>query len=104
MKAVILIAVTLLVVAGEVALHVSHAQQTGIKRTDREQALDWARRQHVLSWELRSAANLARLRLRQGRRAQARNVLAPVRRRFTEGFRTAVLVRTDALLKQLAES
>ena len=34
MKAVILIAVTLLVVAGEVALHVSHAQQTGIKRTD----------------------------------------------------------------------
>ena len=69
-----------------------------------EQALDWARRQHVLSWELRSAASLARLRLRQGRRAQARNVLAPVRRRFTEGFRTADLVRTDALLKQLAES
>ena len=67
-----------------------------------DKALDLARRQQVLSWELRSALSLARLRLLQGRRVHARNVLAPVHRRFTEGFETADLVAAAALLKGLA--
>jgi len=65
------------------------------------QAFDWARRQGALSLELRSATSLARLHHREGRTTQARKVLAPVYRRFTEGFGTADLVTAKALLDTL---
>jgi predicted ATPase len=65
------------------------------------QALECARRQDALSWELRSATSLARLYHRQGRTTQARKVLAPVYRRFTEGFKTADLLAANALLDAL---
>ncbi len=65
------------------------------------QALEWGRRQDALSWELRSATSLARLYHRQGRTTQARKVLAPVYRRFTEGFQTADLLAAKALLDAL---
>ena len=65
------------------------------------QALEWGQRQGALSWELRSATSLARLYHRQGRTPQARNVLAPVYRRFTEGFTTADLLAANALLDTL---
>ena len=65
------------------------------------QALEWGRRQDALSWELRSATSLARLYHRQGRTPQARKVLAPVYRRFTEGFKTADLLAAKALLDAL---
>jgi tetratricopeptide (TPR) repeat protein len=65
------------------------------------QALEWGRRQDALSWELRSATSLARLYHRQGRTTQARKVLAPVYRRFTEGFKTADLLAAKALLDTL---
>jgi len=45
--------------------------------------------------------SLARLYHRQDRTAAARKVLAPVYRRFTEGFKTADLVAANALLKSL---
>ena len=66
-----------------------------------KQALEWGRRQDALSWELRSATSLARLYRRQGRTTQARKVLAPVYRRFTEGFTTADLLAANALLDAL---
>ena len=44
----------------------------------------------ALSWELRSAMSLARLWSGQQRVSQARKLLAPVYRRFTEGFETAI--------------
>jgi predicted ATPase len=66
-----------------------------------EQALALARRQEVLSWELRCATSLARLRHRQHRTSLARQTLAPVYRRFTEGFQTADLVSAAALLDAL---
>ena len=50
-----------------------------------------ARRQQAKSQELRAAMNLARLWQRQGRRAEARELLAPVYDWFTEGFDTAAL-------------
>ena len=50
------------------------------------QALDWARRQGALSWELRAATSLARLMHDQGRAADASALLQPVYDRFTEGF------------------
>ena len=64
------------------------------------QALDWARRQSALSWELPAAASLARLR-DQGRSANAVALLQPVYDRFTEGFDTADLKAAKALLDAL---
>jgi predicted ATPase len=66
-----------------------------------QQALDVARRQGALSWELRSAMSLARLWRGQQRVSQARKLLAPVYRRFTEGFGTADLVTAKTLLQTL---
>ena len=61
-------------------------------------ALDVARHQGALSWELRSAMSLARLWREQQRVSQAGKLLAPVYRRFTEGFGTADLIAAKALL------
>jgi predicted ATPase len=61
-------------------------------------ALDWARRQGALSWELRAAASLSRLWYGQGRTKDAREVLTPIYERFTEGFDTADLVSAKTLL------
>jgi class 3 adenylate cyclase/predicted ATPase len=67
-----------------------------------EGALTVARGQKARMWELRAAASLARLRRDQGRRAEARDLLAPVYGWFTEGFDTADLKEAKALLDQLA--
>ena len=65
------------------------------------QALDWARRQGALSWELRAATSLARLLQNQGRPADAIACLQPVYDRFTEGFGTADLIAAKQLLDEL---
>ena len=65
------------------------------------EALDLARQQSALSWELRSATGLARLWLRQGRHDEARRLLAPIRARFTEGFGSRALMAADQLLGML---
>ena len=65
-------------------------------------ALDVARKQQAKSWELRVAMSLARLWLSQGKRGEARELLAPVYEWFTEGFETADLQETTALLNELA--
>ncbi len=62
-------------------------------------AVDLAHLQGALSWELRAATSLARLRQQQERTAEARGILAPVYERFTEGFDTADLKAAQALLK-----
>jgi len=67
-----------------------------------QQALEVARRQQAKSWELRAAMSLARLWQRQGKRAEARELLAPVYGWFTEGFDTADLQEAKALLDALA--
>jgi predicted ATPase/DNA-binding winged helix-turn-helix (wHTH) protein len=65
------------------------------------QALDWARRQGALSWELRAATSLARLWHDQNRTRAAREILAAVYDRFTEGFDTADLKAARLLLDGL---
>ena len=65
------------------------------------QALDWARRQAALSWELRAATSLARLLSDHGRSADATALLQPVYDRFTEGFDTADPKAAKALLDTL---
>ena len=56
-----------------------------------QRALDVARRQEAKSLELRAAMSLRRLWQQQGKRAEARELLAPVYGWFTEGFDTADL-------------
>jgi predicted ATPase/DNA-binding winged helix-turn-helix (wHTH) protein len=68
------------------------------------QALDEARRQEALSWELRAATSLARLLSNQGRHADAIACLKPVYGRLTEGFGTADLIAAKQLLDELSDA
>jgi predicted ATPase len=67
-----------------------------------QQALAMARRQQAKSWELRAAMSLSRLWQQQGKRDEARELLAPVYGWFTEGFDTADLQEAKALLDELS--
>ncbi len=64
-------------------------------------AIDVAQHQQAKSWELRAATSLAQLWQQQGKRAEARDLLAPVYNWFTEGFDTADLKDAKALLDSL---
>jgi predicted ATPase len=64
-------------------------------------ALSIAEEQGAKLWELRAVASLARLRRDQGRKAEARDLLAPVYGWFTEGFDTPDLKDARALLDEL---
>jgi len=68
------------------------------------QALDEARQQKSLSWELRAATSLARLLRHHGRHADAINCLQPIYNRFTEGFDTADLIAAKHLLNESVRS
>jgi predicted ATPase len=65
-------------------------------------AIGLARHQGAKSWELRATTSLARLLASQGRRAEARSMLAEIYGWFTEGFDTADLKDAKTLLDQLA--
>jgi predicted ATPase len=67
-----------------------------------QQALDVARRQEAKALELRAAMSLSRLWQQQGKRDQARALLAPIYGWFTEGFDTADLQEAKALLEELS--
>jgi predicted ATPase len=64
-------------------------------------ALSIARDQEAKLWELRAVMSLAGLRRDQGRRAEARDLLAPVYGWFTEGFDTRDLKEAQRLLDEL---
>jgi class 3 adenylate cyclase/predicted ATPase len=64
-------------------------------------ALGIAAEQEAKLWELRAAVSLTRLRYDQGRPAEARDLLAPVYKWFTEGFDTPDLKDAKALLEAL---
>jgi predicted ATPase len=66
-----------------------------------ERSLAIARAQQAKSWELRAATSMARLWREQGKRDQARQLLAPIYGRFTEGFDTLDLKQAKALLDKL---
>jgi predicted ATPase len=67
-----------------------------------QQALAIARQQQAQSWEPRAAMSLARLWQQQGKRAEARDLLAPISGWCTEGCDTADLQEAKALLAELA--
>jgi predicted ATPase len=62
------------------------------------QSLQLAERQSALSWQLRTATGLAQLYSMQNHSDQAKNILAPLYRRFTEGFETSDLQAARNLL------
>src|SRR5271169_6897422 len=74
-------------ISGEVALK-SPERDAAKAETYFERALAVARQQQAKSWELRAAMSLARFRRDQGKRDEARELLAPVYGWFTEGFDT----------------
>ena len=61
-----------------------------------------AHEQQARGWSLRAATSLARLWVEQGQRAEAEKLLAPIYGWFTEGFGTADLKDSKALLEELA--
>jgi predicted ATPase len=65
-------------------------------------ALEVANSQNAISLELRAATSLARLWQNQGKTAEARELLAPVYDRFTEGFDTVDLKEAKSLLDELS--
>jgi predicted ATPase len=64
-------------------------------------SLETARRQQALSWQLRTACDLARLRQGQGRGDEALTLLQSIYDQFTEGFGTADLIHARTLLEGL---
>jgi predicted ATPase/DNA-binding winged helix-turn-helix (wHTH) protein len=67
-----------------------------------ERALQVAQKQGALSWELRAAMTLARLRAQQDRAREGRKLVASVYARFTEGFGTPDLQEARQLLETSA--
>jgi predicted ATPase len=88
-------------IAGEIAL-MSPERDTARAEAYFERALEVARAQQAKSWELRAATSMARLWREQGKRDEARELLAPVYGWFTEGFDTLDLKQAKALLDELA--
>ena len=69
--------------------------------TSFQQALEVARQQQAKSLECRAAISLSRLWQLQGKRTEARELLAPIYHWFTEGFDTADLKEAKTLLQEL---
>ena len=87
-------------IAGEIALK-SPERDAEKAEGYFERALSVARAQQAKSWELRAAMSLARFWRDQGKRDEARDLLAPVYNWFTEGFNTLDLKQAKALRSEL---
>jgi predicted ATPase len=88
---------------GELLLQLSSDNQAEAE-TCFHHATAVAQNQQAKSWELRAAMSLARLWQRQGKRAEAYELLAPAYGWFTEGFDTADLQEAKVLLEALASA
>lgn len=76
---------------GEHLLQHGNADASASAEEAFRRAMDIARRQGALSWELRAAMSLARTWTGNGRFAEASELVAPIHARFSEGFETADL-------------
>jgi hypothetical protein len=89
---------------GELLLkHDTHAEPKAEDEAEScfREALHIARAQEARWWELRTTVSLARLLAKQGKREEARAMLAEIYNWFTEGFDTADLKDAKALLNEL---
>jgi tetratricopeptide (TPR) repeat protein len=85
---------------GELSLLTAGSESEGEEHFRR--AIEVARRQSARSLELRATTSLARLLAKQGKRNEARTMLADSYNWFTEGFDTADLKHAKALLDELS--
>jgi predicted ATPase len=85
-------------IRGEILLRQAADRSAAAAEACFHQASKMAREQGALFWELRIVLSLARLRMTQGRDDEARQILAPVYERFTEGFETADMRAARRLL------
>jgi predicted ATPase len=93
---------------GELTLQ-SHVQGSRSKVEEEAEAcflkaVEIARKQQAKSLELRAVMSLSRLWQHQGKKAEARQLLAEIYGWFTEGFDTKDLEEARALLAALSES
>ena len=88
-------------IAGEIALK-SHEPDPAKAEAYFQRALAVAREQQAKSWELRAAMSMAPLWRDQGKRNEARSLLAPIYAWFTEGFNTLDLKDAKHLLDELS--
>jgi DNA-binding winged helix-turn-helix (wHTH) protein len=70
-------------------------------RLSLEDALESAKRQGALGWELRAATTMARFLVEQGREQEGREFLATTYDKFTQGFQTADLRAAKRLLSEV---
>jgi ATP/maltotriose-dependent transcriptional regulator MalT len=89
----------LLRIRGDLLVRPGSDQSVAAAEDSFREALEVARAQGALVWELRAALSLARFRVTQGRRDEAIGVLRPVYDRFTEGFGTVDLRAARSLLE-----
>jgi predicted ATPase len=91
----------LLRIKGELLLKDTKRQSVSSAEQCFSDALKLAGRQGALFWELRNALSLARLRIGQDRKTDARRILAPVYGAFAEGRPIADVREARALLDGL---
>jgi predicted ATPase len=84
---------------GELRLKVGQAE---LAEADFREAIALGQKMQAKAWELRATMSLARLLAKQGRRDEARTMLAEIYGWFTEGFDTADLKDAKALLAELS--
>ncbi len=89
---------------GEIALLAHGVSDAATAERDLAESMELARQQQALSWQLRTATSLARMRWDHSGPAAARELLAPVYGQFSEGFETADLKAARQLLEELSES
>jgi predicted ATPase len=88
-------------IKGELLIQDAAGQPTSVAEECLSRASAIARDQGALYWELRIALSLARLRISQHRQGEAREIVAPVYGRFSEGFEAADLQAARAMLDML---
>jgi predicted ATPase/DNA-binding winged helix-turn-helix (wHTH) protein len=92
----------LLRIKGELLLREGEHQSASDAERYFERAMELARQQGAVFWELRTAISLGRLRISQGRHCDAHHVLTSAYGKFTEGYETFDMKSAKAMIAQLS--
>ena len=88
-------------IKGELLLHPGECRSVAAAEQAFDEASLVAQEQGALSWELRAAISVAKLRMSQNRAAEAHGILAAVCGKFTEGFETSDMRLAQAMMAEL---
>jgi tetratricopeptide (TPR) repeat protein len=92
----------LLRIKGELLLHAGRQRSVADAERHFDRAIEVARHQGAVFWELRTAVSLARLRISQDRDADAHRILTSACGKLTEGFATSDMRSAQAMIAQLS--